>query len=92
MQKYNFRPRKKMPTGTPENSTQPEHGNFQAEIMATVHEQNEEIEALKLRVEAEKTTPRRKGRGIECDEAETSSLTTRTHHTATRDSSITTSN
>lgn len=43
-----------MPTGTPENSTQPEHGNFQAEIMATVHEQNEEIEALKLRVEAEK--------------------------------------
>lgn len=54
MQKYNFRLRKKMPTATPENSTQPEHGNFQAEIMATVHEKNEEIEALKLRVEAEK--------------------------------------
>lgn len=31
------RPREKMPTGKPKNSTQPEHGNFQAETMTTVH-------------------------------------------------------
>uniref|UniRef100_A0A8W8LB86 Uncharacterized protein n=1 Tax=Magallana gigas TaxID=29159 RepID=A0A8W8LB86_MAGGI len=43
-----------MPTGTPENSSNPENGNLQAEIMATFQEKNEEIEALKLRVEAEK--------------------------------------
>lgn len=73
-----------MPTGTPENSSNPENGNLQAEIMATFQEKNEEIEALKLRVEAEKQRQEEKEEELNVMR-QTSSPTTGTHDTATRD-------